>query len=66
MASGVGIVKAQPGICSWNLTPSLTGNARRSAPRSLNLIVHAAVPASTAGSQEDLAERAAAGLARRV
>jgi hypothetical protein len=23
MACGVGIVKAQPGICSWHLTPSL-------------------------------------------
>ena len=36
MASGVGIVKAQPGICSWHLTPLLAGNARRSVPRSLS------------------------------
>jgi hypothetical protein len=48
MASGAGIVKAQPEICSWHLTPSLAGNARRSLPRSLSPIVHAAVPASTA------------------
>ena len=45
MASGVGIVKAQPGICSWHLTPSLAGSARRSVPRSLSPIIHAAVPA---------------------
>jgi len=36
MASGVGIVKAQPQICSWHLTPSPAGNARRSVPRSLS------------------------------
>ena len=36
MACGVGIVKAQPEICSWHLTPSLAGSARRSVPRSLS------------------------------
>jgi hypothetical protein len=36
MASGVGTVKTQPEICSWHLTPSLAGNARRSVPRSLS------------------------------
>ena len=35
-ASGVGIVKAQPEICAWHLTPSLAGHARRSVPRSLS------------------------------
>ena len=28
MASGVGIVKTEPEICSWHLTLSLAGNAR--------------------------------------
>jgi hypothetical protein len=34
MASGVGIVKAQPGICSWHPPPSPAGSTRRSVPRS--------------------------------
>lgn len=45
MASGAGIVKAQPEICSWHLTPSLADSARRSVSRFLSPNVHAAVPA---------------------
>jgi hypothetical protein len=36
MASGPGIAKAQPEICSWHLTPPLAGSARRSVPCSLS------------------------------